>query len=714
MHIHKSDFSKTADSFCVLLSVLCLFMAGCGNNPWPSDVVDSNCLFESMVVSIKTLDPVTAYYEHEAKIIDNIVEMPFEYHYLKRPYVLQPMLAEDMPVPVYYDSEGHVLEDEPAPEKVARAEYVIHFKKGVMYQPHPCFATDSEGRHIYLEDGALPHAASLSDFPEQGTREMEAMDFKVAIARLCDPRNASPVYTNLSSVILGMDVCSADIAEKGENPDYRQVELPGVEILDKYTLKLTLKRKYPQILYWMAMHFFAPTPWEVVAFYNRRDVAEMGFAFTHWPIGTGAYMMDEYVQDSRVVLVKNPNHRYEEYPSDGEPEDEANGLLDDKGKQIPFIDKIYFLYERESIPGWIKFTQGYYDLNDIPESIFDSATTIGNSGLGLSDDMLAKGISMHTSVRMVSYYYGINQLDPVFGGNSESSRKIRHAMEIVIDSQEYVDIFKNGRGKAAHCILPTGLPGGEISRDNYNSTVFDWDEAQNRPVKKSVEYARKLMAEAGYPNGIGTDGKRLSIAYDHASAGRPSFKSEFMWLKDKLALIGIELEDRGTDSNRFRDKVLNGNWQLLYKGWVGDYPDPENYLFLFYGENAHVPSKGRGPNYSNYISAEYDGIFKQLETMPPSEQRTELIRKAIRILQEDVPCIWDMHPTSFTLTHSWLKNFKPHEVAKNNYRYRRIDVAARTEARRNWNRVPMVPVCVVCIVVLAVAFAAGFCVKHRQ
>ncbi len=74
--------------------------------------------------------------------------------------------------------------------------------------------------------------------------------------------------------------------------------------------------------------------------------------------------------------------------------------------------------------------------------------------------------------------------------------------------------------------------------------------------------------------------------------------------------------------------------------------------------------------------------------MSDGPERLKLILQANEILRRDAPCVWDFYPTSFNLTHSWLKNFKPHEVAKNYLRYRRIDVAERESARKAWNRPP--------------------------
>ena len=347
-----------------------LFLRLCGNNPWPKGIDANSTQFSSLALSFKTLDPAVSYYEHEGNILDSIVEMPYEYHYLKRPYQLVPMLMEDMPEVKYFSAEGRALADDAPSELVAKVQYTMHLKKGVMYQPHPCFAKDSDGHPAYFgrKLKKLPRKwRRPADFKLQATRELTAEDFKVALTRLCDPSIASPVFSSLKSFIAGMDACSAAIAASSRPCDYRKIPFAGIEALDKYTLRLNLTRKYPQAVYWLAMHFFAPVPWEALAFYEQPEVAALGLSFNFWPVGTGAFMMDAFEQDAHLLLVRNPNHRPDPYPCEGEEGDKEIGLLEDAGKNAPFLDKLYYLFEAETVPEWIKFNQGYYDLFQFTE-----------------------------------------------------------------------------------------------------------------------------------------------------------------------------------------------------------------------------------------------------------------------------------------------------------------------------------------------------------
>ncbi|MBR0458220.1 MAG: hypothetical protein IJJ26_03195 [Victivallales bacterium] len=691
--------------------LLCLAVWRSNNDPWPTGETARGTMYVAFGGVIKSLDPAFSYFEHEGSILDNIVEAPLAYHYLKRPYTLIPRLVETIPQPQYFDSKGNLLaEEDPSPEAVARVEYAFTIREGVRWQPHPCFAKNPDGsqRYVPLPKGYhVPGSPSL--FPEQETREVTSEDFTLALVRLCAPSVSSPVFSTLKSFLAGFDDCSAFLTQHGQDlPTMRSAPHAGILIEDARHFRLVLTRKYPQALYWFSMHFFAPVPWEAFSFYEEPDVRAAGLTWNRWPVGTGPYLLEEFQDNAHMILRRNPNHRWDVYPSDGAPGDQEAGLLADAGAELPFIERVHLQVERESLPGWIKFNQGYYDLTgSMPSDAFDANVVISDTGaMGLSDEMLSRGISIHTSVRDVSYYYAFNQLDPVYGGNSPSAKKIRRAISIAIDSQENIELFLNNRGKIAQSILPPGVRGGEVSSTHYNHWVFE--HRGDSFVRRPIETARQLLAEAGYPGGLAPDGHRLQLKYDHASAGQPGFKTQFRWLKNKLEAIGIELVDNGTDLNRQREKLTTGNWQFTRRGWVADYPDAENFLMLFYSPNGHVATKGRGPNYSNYTNPEYDALFRKLEVMRNSPERDMLIRQAVQILMEDAPCVWDFYPSSFSLCHSWLKNYKPHDIAKDTLKYRRLDEATRSRARHEWNRPPRAILCVfilVCASLFSLALA---------
>ena len=157
-----------------------------------------------------------------------------------------------------------------------------------------------------------------------------------------------------------------------------------------------------------------------------------------------------------------------------------------------------------------------------------------------------------------------------------------------------------------------------------------------------------------------------------------------MWMRNKLDQLGITMENRTTDYNRFRDKVKNGNFQIISWGWHADYPDAENFLFLLYGPNSQVQHDGA--NTANYNNPEYDQLFEQMKNMENSPERLALIREMNHLIQRDAPWVFTFHPVSFGLSHQWVKNSKPSSLGGGTLKYIRIHADARSEHRQAWNQ----------------------------
>ena len=433
-------------------------------------------------------------------------------------------------------------------------------------------------------------------------------------------------------------------------------------------------------------------------------------------MGTGPYMLVENDPNSKMVLQRNPNYRGEPYPSEGEEGDAQAGLLADAGKTMPFIDKVIFTREKEGIPYWNKFLQGYYDSSGVSADTFDQVIRASVDGASqLSADMLSKGIQLETSLATSIYYLGFNWLDPVVGpGNTPESaaraRKLRQAIAIAVDWEEYSQIFTNGRAISAQGPLVPGIFGFPDGEEGINRFVFDVVDGQ--PKRKSIDVAKQLLAEAGYPDGRDVKtGKPLVLGLD-TSGGGPGDKARFDWYRKQFAKLNLQLEIRATDWNRFQDKVRKGNAQLFFLGWNADYPDPENFLFLLYGPNARA--KGDGENAANYANPVYDKLFEQVKAMPNNEERRQLIAQMMRVVQEDAPWLFAFYPRQFALNHEWLKNSKPNDLARNDVKYKRIDTAMRNQRRAMWNQPVWWPVGLIAFLLMLFIWPAVRAWKARD
>jgi len=658
------------------------------NSPYPPEDAGRSIYYDTFTERPKHLDPVSSYSENEAVFNAQIYEPVVQYHYLKRPYELVPLTGTEVPTPAYYDADGRRLPDDAAQEDIARTVYRIRIREGILYQPHPAFAVDGAGRYVYhdLAPEALTDVRTLADFPKRGHRELVAADYVYQIKRLAHPRLHSPIAAFMTRYIVGLDALSKSLAELDLDEtgyiDLRDFELDGVRVVDRYTFEIELTEKYPQFVYWLAMSFFAPVPWEADAFYRQPGMSEHNITLDWYPIGTGPYMLVENNPNRRMVLAKNPNFRTEPYPSEGETGDAALGLLDDAGRTMPFVDEAHYMLEKEAIPAWNKFLQGYYDSSGIVSDNFDQAIRFNASGdAALTDEMKARGIELMTSVTTTVFYMGFNMADDVIGGDSERARKLRQAISIAVNFEDFISIFLNGRGVPAQGVLPPGIFGHRDGEAGVNPYVYDYVDGKYQ--RKPIEAARRLLAEAGYEGGRNKEtGEPLVLYFDTMSGGAGA-KAVYDWYRQRFAEIDIQLVIRPTDYNRFQEKIRNGTAQIYTWGWNADYPDPENFFFLLYGPNAKVVSQGE--NASNFRNERFDELFVKMKSMANGPERQAVIDEMQAILQHEAPWAFGYFPMAYSLFHQWYYNNKPNLMARNKLKYKRVDPEVRAQKRRAWN-----------------------------
>ncbi|MHB8536277.1 MAG: ABC transporter substrate-binding protein, partial [Sulfuricaulis sp.] len=559
------------------LVLICGAAAASWNDPYPAADATKNILYTAFTERPKTFDPARAYSSNEYAVIAQIYEPPFQYHYLKRPYMLVPLTATGMPTPVYLDNRGRRLPRDAPAARIAYSVYEIHIRPGIYFQPSPALARDASGKLLYdhLSARDLDDVHAIGDFKHTGTRELTAADYVYQIKRLAHPRLHSPILSVMDDYIVGMKQYAATLnqvyrevsggREKGVYLDLTKYPLSGVEQVDRYTYRIKIHGKYPQFLYWMAMPFFAPMAPEVDRFFSQPGMAQKNLTLDWYPVGTGAYMLTVNNPNRQMVLVRNPNYHEERYPSEGEPGDAAAGLLADAGKRLPFIDRIEFSLEKEQIPYWNKFLQGYYDTSGVSTESFDQAIRFSAGGNAeVSEVMRKKGIRLLTSVAPSTSYLGFNMLDPVVGGYTERARKLRQAISIAINYEEQISIFRNGRGIAAQGPLAPGIFGYRSGQEGINPYVYDWVNGQ--PKRKSIAYARRLLAQAGYPDGVDRKtGKPLQINFETPATG-PEQKARLDWMIKQLDKLHIQLVIRATDYNRFQEKMRKGDAQLFEWG----------------------------------------------------------------------------------------------------------------------------------------------------
>jgi len=705
------------------LLILTACDGGLWNNPYATNDSGKDEKGQSVFYTVfterpKHLDPAQAYSENEYIFLAQIYQPPLQYHYLKRPYTLIPQAASVMPKVMYLDKNNRPLPDNAPVERIAYTRYEIHLRPDLKYQPHPAFARDAQGKLEYhgLNQQKISKRYSLNDYPHSGTREVMAADYAYQIKRLVHPAIHTPIGSLMSEYIVGLKEYASTLhkaqqADPAGFLDLNEYPLEGVQVVDTHTYRIKVHGKYPQFAYWLAMPFFSPMPVEAERFYAQQGMQQNNLTLDWWPVGSGPYYLSENNPNQRMVLTRNPNYSGEFYPVEGESGDKEAGLLADAGRPLPLIDKVVFSLEKETIPYWNKFLQGYYDAAGISSDSFDQAVSVNVGGeANVTEAMRMQGISLSTSVATSTLYMGFNFLDATVGGDSERARKLRRAMAIAIDYEEFISIFANGRGVSAQSPIPPGIFGYRDGEAGLNHYVYDW--VNGTPRRKSIAEAKKLLGEAGYPNGLDEKtGQPLVIYLDTTATGVGS-KSRLDWLRKQLDKLNIQLVPRATDYNRFQDKIRRGDTQMFYFGWNADYPDPENFLFLLHGAQGKV-ARG-GENASNYSNPEYDRLFEQMKNMPNSPARQLIIDRILEILRRDSPWLWGYHPKDYVLRHSWMHNSKPNKMANNNLKYLRIDAAQRDVLRKQWNQPLLWPLWLGGIVLLASCWWLWRVLRQRE
>ena len=681
-----------------IVLIFLLFLAGCEgawNDPYGESGRLGMTLYSSFIDRPKHLDPVQSYTEDEARFTQQVYEPLLQYHYLKRPYELIPLTALEVPKARAVEGGKYTV-------------YDIRIRPGIMYQPHPAFVE----RNFSLASSQIANLKSPYALP-LGTRELVADDYIYQIKRLAHPRLHSPIGGHMNEYIVGLADLGKRLrlADKGGWLDLRQFPLEGVERVDAYTFRIKVRGSYPQFVYWLAMPFFAPVPWEAEKFFAQAGMAEKNFTLDWWPVGTAAYMLTENNPNSRMVLERNPNYRGEPYPAEGEPGDREKGLLADAGKTMPFVDRVVFSREKEGIPYWNKFLQGYYDVSGIGSDQFDQAVRMSVEGDAVvTPEMEEKGIRLSTSLTTSIGYVAFNWDDPVVGGPGERARKLRQALSIAFDVEEQINIFANGRAIPAQGPVAPGIFGYREGREGINPVVYDWVEG--KPQRKPIEAARKLLAEAGYPDGRDAKTGQPLVLYLDTVARGPGDKAAFDWYRRQFEKLNVQLEIRSTDWNRFQEKIRKGATQIFRLGWNADYPDPENFLFLLYGPQSRA--KNQGENAANYANPEYDALFEKMKNMPNSAERQRIIDRMVGIARRDAPWIWGSHGKEYSLRHAWLANDKPNNMARNNIKYLRVDTEKRAALRAQWNKPIVWPIGLILLALIASAVPAVMSYRRRE
>ncbi|HET7096848.1 MAG TPA: ABC transporter substrate-binding protein [Casimicrobiaceae bacterium] len=544
-------------------------------------------------------------------IIDNIFDAMLTYDYLARPVKLVPRTLEAMPE---VGDSG--------------STYTFRFKKGIFFTPDPAF-------------GGKP-------------RELIAADQAYAIRRLLDPAVRSPWLWLVEFMIVGADAVRAQALKTGKF-DY-EAPIAGLELVDRYTLRIRLTQPDLRFLYAFAVPNTAPIAREVVAAY--------GVDIGAHPVGTGPYMLSagEYKRSSKIVLVANPGYRETTYvpagpiPADSQPI--ADAL---KGKKLPLPGRIEVSVIEEGQATWLAFLNRELDLLErLPPEFVDQALVGGK----LKPELMAAGIHHHPLLRPNTWWTYFNMEDPVVGGYTPEKIALRRAIGMGYDVDEFIRIILKGRATPAMSPIPPDIAG------------YD-PELRTQAQLYDPAAARALLDKFGYKDRDGDgyretpDGKPLVLERWSAPTTLQRQADE-QWKKNMDA-IGLRIVFRKDRLPELRKMARAGKIPMRTDGWNADYPDAENYMQLLYGPNA-------GPgleNQARFRLPEFDKLYEAARKLPDSPERTKLFDRMTELVLAYAPWRLQEHRIEDQLGQKWIRNYRPHPIRSEVWRYIDVDLAQR-------------------------------------
>ena len=340
----------------------------------------------------------------------------------------------------------------------------------------------------------------------------------------------------------------------------------AIRALDEHTFQFELVGPAPYALNMLAHYAFSVVPMHAIKKYGDSDwIKPENF------VGNGPFLVDSWVPHDKIIFKPNPGYW------------DADAVK---------LDKLIFYPIDDQNTEVTMFLEGQLDwIEEVPDARLEE--------MKLHKDFKCEPI-------LSTYYYVFNQTEPPF-----DDVRVRKAFAMAFDRQTLVDRVTRAGQIPAYGIVPSmaGYPGTPLFEENYDE-------------------ARRLLAEAGYPNGEGFP--ESTLIYNTSESHKKV--AEYMqqqWLENLNVKIVLENQEWGT----YLDNKQNQNFQIGRAGWNGDYPDPNTFLQDLLHSEA-------GNNDGCYASAEFDALLEKASLMPGGPERMKVLQQAEAIaIGEDMAVI---------------------------------------------------------------------------
>ncbi len=462
--------------------------------------------------------------------------------------------------------------------------YTFHLRKDVFFHDNACF-------------------------PGGKGREMNAFDVKYTYDRILDPRSGSLGFDYYKNYVKGAKEYTDEMNKAtSENRAPTINSVSGYIVKDDSTFQIKLNNPFGPFIFYTTLGFAYIVPHEAVEKYGKD--------FFQNPVGTGAFIFENWTPDLEINLKKNPNY----------------WKKDDFGNQMPYVDHVKFRFIKDLSQQLLEFKNGNLDDSyRIPTELFKEIVT--------EDKKLTPEYSryiLQITPSLTIQYYGFLTTGKIF-----NNIKVRQAFNYAIDRDKIIKYVLNNQaaGPGVYGIVPPVMP-------NYDAKSI-------KGYSFDLEKARQLMKEAGFPNGNGFPEVILQL---NEGGGRNTQIAEA--IQNMLKEIGINVKLQLLQFAQHLDNIDAGRVDFFRLGWIADYPDPENFLNLWNGKNVPENPKDKSPlNSFRYQNKKYDELFEDAIKTIDTKERYKKYLAAEQLGVSEAPVLFIFYDEDYRLIQPYVRGY---------------------------------------------------------
>ena len=535
-------------------------------------------------------DPARVGDARSLRITSHIFETLLEFDPLARPVKLRPRTAAAMPEP-----------------SADFRSWTVRLQPGIFFTDDPAF-------------GGKP-------------RELVAADYAYSIKRLADPASKSPGWSSMEQAgISGLAALRKEAVDQKKPFDYER-PLPGMQVLDRYTLRFVLDAVRPRCAQWLAGASTAAVAREVIAAHGELSMQH--------PVGTGPFLLAEWRRASRIVLVRNPQFREVRYHAEPAADDtEGQAVLARlKGRRLPMVDRVEVAIIDEKQPMWLAFLNGEADWVELP----DAFATVALPGGKLAPHLARRGIRAERVVMPSTYYTMFNMEHPLVGGYTPERVALRRAIGLAIDVEREITLLRYGAAVAAQSPVAVHLSG---YHPQWRSEMSDYSPAR----------ARALLDLYGWRDGDGDgwretpEGQPLLLQMATQPSQETRRFDELM--RRDLKAVGLRVEFHSAQWPEQYKAARAGKLMMWSTSGRAGAPDGIEGLLRYDGAAAG------GVNLSRFNQPDMNATLQRLLALPDGPEREAAFEHAKRLTVAWMPYKLRTHLAMTSLMQPWLHGFR--------------------------------------------------------